>query len=57
MGSGTTSQRMGQFLRSYGPTPNNLTMFDEYVANALGRAKVALYQPVDTVAGRDGSSL
>ncbi|WP_203422167.1 hypothetical protein [Acidovorax sp. ST3] len=30
-----------KFLRSYGPTPNNLTMFDEYVANALGRAKVA----------------
>ena len=30
-----------RFLRSYGPTPNNLTMFDEYVSNALGRAKVA----------------
>lgn len=30
-----------RFLRSYGPTPNNLTMFDEYVAGAVGRAKVA----------------
>lgn len=33
-----------RFLRSYGPTSNNLTMFDEYVASALGRAKV---QPVN----------
>ncbi|CAB3790968.1 AAA family ATPase [Paraburkholderia fynbosensis] len=33
-----------RFLRSYGPTPNNLTMFDEYVAGALARAKV---QPID----------
>jgi len=32
-----------RFLRSYGPTPNNLTMFDEYVSSALGRAKV---QPI-----------
>ena len=32
------------FLRSYGPTPNNLTMFDEYVARALKRAKV---QPIN----------
>lgn len=32
-----------RFLRSYGPTSNNLTMFDEYVASALGRAKV---QPI-----------
>ena len=32
-----------RFLRSYGPTPNNLTMFDEYVAGALSRAKV---QPI-----------
>lgn len=32
-----------RFLRSYGPTPNNLTMFDEYVSNALGRARV---QPI-----------
>ena len=30
-----------RFLRSYGPTPNNLTMFDEYVSSALGRARVA----------------
>ncbi len=30
-----------RFLRTYGPTPNNLTMFDEYVAGAVGRAKVA----------------
>lgn len=29
-----------RFLRSYGPTPQNLTMFDEYVAAAVGRAKV-----------------
>jgi hypothetical protein len=32
-----------RFLRSYGPTPNNLTMFDEYVSSALGRARV---QPI-----------
>lgn len=32
-----------RFLRSYGPTPNDLTLFDEYVAGALGRAKV---QPI-----------
>ena len=29
-----------RFLRSYGPTPTNLTLFDEYVTGALGRAKV-----------------
>lgn len=29
-----------RFLRSYGPTPNNTNLFDEYVTNALGRAKV-----------------
>lgn len=32
-----------KFLRSYGPTANNLSMFDEYVSNALGRANV---QPI-----------
>lgn len=32
-----------RFLRSYGPTPQNLTMFDEYVSGAIGRAKV---QPI-----------
>ncbi len=32
-----------RFLRSYGPTPNNLTMFDEYVTGALSRAKI---QPI-----------
>ena len=32
-----------RFLRSYGPTPNNLTMFDEYVSGALSRARV---QPI-----------
>ncbi|WP_242696580.1 hypothetical protein [Bordetella bronchiseptica] len=32
-----------RFLRSYGPTPNNLTMFDEYVSGALKKAKV---QPI-----------
>ncbi len=29
-----------RFLRSYGPTPNNTNLFDEYVTGALGRAKV-----------------
>lgn len=29
-----------RFLRSYGPTPNNLNLFDEYVTVALGRTKV-----------------
>lgn len=29
-----------RFLRSYGPTPNNLNLFDEYVTGALNRAKV-----------------
>jgi hypothetical protein len=32
-----------RFLRSYGPTPQNLTMFDEYVSGAVGRAGV---QPI-----------
>lgn len=32
-----------RFLRSYGPTPNNLTLFDEYVTGALNKAKV---QPI-----------
>jgi len=32
-----------RFLRSYGPTPQNLTMFDEYVSSAVGKAKV---QPI-----------
>ena len=30
-----------RFLRSYGPTPNNSTLFDEYVTGALDRAKVS----------------
>lgn len=30
-----------RFLRSYGPTPNNLTLFDEYVTDALNKAKVS----------------
>jgi hypothetical protein len=30
-----------KFLRSYGPTPKNTTLFDEYVTGALGKAKVA----------------
>lgn len=29
-----------RFLRSYGPTPNNLNLFDEYVTGALNRARV-----------------
>ena len=32
-----------RFLRSYGPTPNNSNLFDEYVSGALSRAKV---QPI-----------
>ncbi len=32
-----------RFLRSYGPTSGNLTMFDEYVSGALARSKV---QPI-----------
>jgi hypothetical protein len=32
-----------RFLRSYGPAPNNLNLFDEYITGALGRAKV---QPI-----------
>ncbi len=32
-----------RFLRSYGPTPNNLNLFDEYVTGALSRANV---QPI-----------
>lgn len=32
-----------RFLRSYGPTPNDLNLFDEYVTGAVGRAKV---QPI-----------
>ena len=30
-----------RFLRSYGPTPNNVSLFDEYVSAALAKAKVA----------------
>jgi len=30
-----------KFLRSYGPTPNNTTLFDEYVTGALSKAKVS----------------
>lgn len=29
-----------RFLRSYGPTPNNLTLFDEFVTDNLVKAKV-----------------
>jgi len=29
-----------RFLRSYGPTPTNLNLYDEHVTGALGRAKV-----------------
>lgn len=32
-----------RFLRSYGPTPNNLTLFDEFVTEALVKANV---QPI-----------
>jgi hypothetical protein len=30
-----------RFLRSYGPTPNNLNLFDEFITGALNRAKVS----------------
>lgn len=30
-----------RFLRSYGPTPSNTTLFDEYTVDALRKAKVA----------------
>jgi hypothetical protein len=30
-----------RFLRSYGPTPTNMNLFDEHVTDALGRAKVS----------------
>jgi hypothetical protein len=30
-----------RFLRSYGPTPNNLNLFDEYVTAALAKARVS----------------
>lgn len=29
-----------RFLRSYGPTPNNLNLFDEYITAAVKRAKI-----------------
>lgn len=32
-----------RFLRTYGPTPNNSSLFDEYITGALTRAKV---QPI-----------
>ncbi|WP_371437564.1 hypothetical protein [Polaromonas sp.] len=42
LGSGQgSSNAWVKFLRSYGPTPNNTTLFDEYVTGALGKAKVA----------------
>ncbi|OIQ91124.1 hypothetical protein GALL_269770 [mine drainage metagenome] len=37
------ASRWIKFLRSYGPTPNNLSLFDEYVSGALSRTKV---QPI-----------
>lgn len=55
-----------RFLRTYGPTPNNLTMFDEYVAGAVGRAKVQpivlsapMLEPMKThiASGKPGSML
>ena len=42
-GSSLPASAWVRFLRSYGPTPNNLTMFDEYVSGALRRANV---QPI-----------
>lgn len=49
-----------KFLRSYGPTPNNTTLFDEYVTGALGKAKVppiTLSSPeLEKIKGRIASS-
>ena len=42
-GGGQPSAVWVRFLRSYGPTPQNLSMFDEYVSAAVSRAKV---QPI-----------
>lgn len=42
-GGDTPASVWVRFLRSYGPTPQNLTMFDEYVSGAVSRAKV---QPI-----------
>lgn len=39
----TPSSAWIRFLRSYGPTPNNLTLFDEFVTDNLVKAKV---QPI-----------
>lgn len=33
-----------RFLRSYGPTPSNTTLFDEYTVDALRRANVSPIQ-------------
>jgi len=33
-----------RFLRSYGPTPNNLSLYDEYVTAALAKARVSPIQ-------------
>ncbi len=49
-----------KFFRSYGPTPNNTTLFDEYVTGALGKAKVppiTLSSPeLEKIKGRIASS-
>jgi hypothetical protein len=42
-GSTLPTSNWVRFLRGYGPTPQNLTMFDEYVSGALRRANV---QPI-----------
>lgn len=36
----TPSSAWVRFLRSYGPTPNNLTLFDEFVTDNLVKARV-----------------
>lgn len=41
LGSAPPSGAWVRFLRSYGPTPNNLNLFDEYITGALNRAKVS----------------
>ena len=59
-----------RFLRSYGPIPNDLNLFDEYVTGALGRAsatdggscagsgvrdRYGLDDPVDAGSGATGA--
>src|SRR3954464_10146178 len=40
-----------RFLRSYGPTPSNTTLFDEYTVDALRRANVSPLQLTSPLLG------